>query len=471
MRSDFSNLTFHPRHGYSRVLFQQGQLVTDAQSNEQTAILLHFIRTLTADLLGPHGGPAGNTGFKLYVVKDSTDLKAQLGATPDPALDEQFHEFGGSLLLLLPGRYYLDGLPVDALRVTSLWRQPYGSLKPFDQTGRKLLVLDAWEQQLSPVDLPGLNDVAFAPARGADRAAVVWRVLAIDGTDVPTTASTDEGWWQPHLDKLAGLPGERGLLSAGTLAAPKNDSPCLLDPEDGYRGETGQLIRVEVQTPGPDKTASIKWSFDNGSVRAACTGVVDDSTLRYDPSGLVGSFATPAWVELSGLQDDLDGTPGQLLEVAGLNDDELHLTGLPAGTTLQSLYDKLTAGGRTASLRLWDQQPEPGAPEDWPGGARRIEENTDIHLGQGVQIRFHRSPDAPPGKYRSGDYWLIAARPGQVQALPGESGTIHLDGSVPPYGPDHRYAPLALVDVDAQSVLTVKADFRRQFAVLPFLNF
>lgn len=483
MRSDFSNLTFHPRKGHSRVLMQQGQLVTDAQTNEQTAILLHYLRTLTRDLLGPHGGPDGEVAFELRTVKTAAELAkvwTELGTRADPPsaadldLGSQLQEFGNSLPLLLPGRYYVDGLLVEHAQLSSLWHQPYGFLTPVK--GRYLLVLDAWEQQISSLDRPDLIDPAFAPARGSDRAAVVWRVLTHDMTGtlpIPEVPGPDQGWWTDRRAALLGLPGERGLLSAGTRPPAENDSPCLADPEDGYRGETGQLIRVEVHTSGAVGTASVKWSFDNGSVQAPWIGVIDDTTLRIDPTALVGSFSARDWIELTGLQDDLDGTPGLLVEVVRLEDDELHVVALPAGFTLQATYQRLTTEGRKACVRRWNQQPDAGAPE-WKDGARLIEENTDLDLGQGVQVQFHATQGggAPQlRRYRRGDYWLVLARPGLVQALRGEESELRADGSVSPYGPDHHYAPLALVDVADDHTLKVVADHRRRVPVLPFQNF
>lgn len=52
------------------MLMQQGQLVTVAQTNEQTAIMLHFLRTLARDLIGPHGGPKLTAAFGLTTTPD-----------------------------------------------------------------------------------------------------------------------------------------------------------------------------------------------------------------------------------------------------------------------------------------------------------------------------------------------------------------------------------------------------------------
>ena len=63
MRGDFSRDTFNPGKHYAGVLMQQGRVQLDADWNEQIAILLRSLETLTKDLIGPYGGPEGNCGF------------------------------------------------------------------------------------------------------------------------------------------------------------------------------------------------------------------------------------------------------------------------------------------------------------------------------------------------------------------------------------------------------------------------
>src|SRR3954467_13596357 len=87
MNGDFSRDSFDRRHRFSRVLLQQGRVLLDADWNEQTSILLHYIRSLAADLIGPHGGPGD--GFRLL-------------ADPAKELRCDFH--------LGRGHYYVDGI-------------------------------------------------------------------------------------------------------------------------------------------------------------------------------------------------------------------------------------------------------------------------------------------------------------------------------------------------------------------------
>src|SRR6266705_2729974 len=84
MKGDFSRVSFDPAKHFSRVLMQQGRVTLEADHNEQTAIALHLLRTLTGDLFGAYGGPAGGRGFFLYLAN--------------------------SRLMIGAGHYYVDGI-------------------------------------------------------------------------------------------------------------------------------------------------------------------------------------------------------------------------------------------------------------------------------------------------------------------------------------------------------------------------
>ena len=77
MQGDFSRDTFEARKNFSRVLMQQGRVQLDADWNEQSAILLHYIRTLAADIIGPHGGP--DPDFGITFVSNPKDLTIASG--------------------------------------------------------------------------------------------------------------------------------------------------------------------------------------------------------------------------------------------------------------------------------------------------------------------------------------------------------------------------------------------------------
>ena len=87
MKGDFTRVTFDPSKNYCRVLMQQGRVTLDADANEQTAILLHYLRTLARDLIGPYAAPGADPGFQL-------------------GFDDV------NKLTISAGRYYVDGILV-----------------------------------------------------------------------------------------------------------------------------------------------------------------------------------------------------------------------------------------------------------------------------------------------------------------------------------------------------------------------
>lgn len=92
MKADLTRNTFNHFKHYTRVLMQQGRVQLDSDWNEQTSILLHYLQTLAADLIGPAGGPAAHCGFTISTLMPNT--------TPPVA-----HDFR-----IGPGRYYVDGI-------------------------------------------------------------------------------------------------------------------------------------------------------------------------------------------------------------------------------------------------------------------------------------------------------------------------------------------------------------------------
>src|SRR5215471_5553034 len=91
MKADLTRNTFDPRKHFARVLMQQGRVQLDADWNEQAAILLRYLQTLAADLIGDAGGPRDHCGFGISAL---------------PGVKNDF-EIGS-------GRYYVDGILCEA---------------------------------------------------------------------------------------------------------------------------------------------------------------------------------------------------------------------------------------------------------------------------------------------------------------------------------------------------------------------
>ena len=75
MKADLTRDTFHPLKHYARVLTQQGRVQLDADINERAAILLRYLQTLAADLIGPAGGP----GFAVMPLPTPKAMDFQIG--------------------------------------------------------------------------------------------------------------------------------------------------------------------------------------------------------------------------------------------------------------------------------------------------------------------------------------------------------------------------------------------------------
>jgi len=99
MKADFTRKTFAPLKHFSRVLMQQGRVQLDADWNEQAAILLRYLRTLAADLIGPQGGP----------VDSVSGIAGGYAIGPilfTPAVLNDFR--------IGPGHYFVDGILCEA---------------------------------------------------------------------------------------------------------------------------------------------------------------------------------------------------------------------------------------------------------------------------------------------------------------------------------------------------------------------
>ena len=314
MKADLTRDTFDPIKNFTRVLMQQGRVQVDADWNEQTSILLRYMRALATDLIGDAGGPADNCGFGLSI---------------NSAFPNDFR--------FSPGRYYVDGilceLETSALAVT----QPAGSapneiqlsalildgvgfakpqpgqLQPyveifsnttpvviaqitdFDFENRKLTLskdvssvlkgqlprlrrvvtyltqpdyvvpsdlvlqhnknyivyLDVWERHVTYIEDDAMREVALGGADTATRVQLVWQVKLAEGSAGATYGSPCDNFRPKDTNFLAHLsPENRGQLKAKAKQDAQSTDPCITPPHSQYRGVENQLYRVEIHTGG-----------------------------------------------------------------------------------------------------------------------------------------------------------------------------------------------------------------------------
>lgn len=443
MKGDFSRITFAPEKNFLRVLMQQGRVQLDADWNEQTAILLHYLQTLAADLIGPYAGPKGdNLGFEIARIGEDTG---------DFSIGK--------------GRYYVDGVLCENHTELTYFTQPDYPLdaKTEPLSAQVYLVyLDVWERHISDLEDNDIREQALRGIDTATRSKVLWQVKV--------KPQTDGQYWRAWQDGVEALKQDEVVLSEACLRArvkPVEAEPdaCCQSPEAKYRGLENQLYRIEIHNTG--ETPTFKWSRENGAVVFPVTGIAADAaskTLtvalahlgRDDKLGL----AVNDWVEL--LDDDsvLKNKAAPLCQVDAID--------AIAGTVVLKGKNAVVYDQRKHPLlRRWDQKA--GA-----DGIAIPDKTEWLSIEAGIEVEFKRHDGQV---LRTGDYWLIPARieSGEIewpaQRETDGSAIVDHDGRpIPAFisaqGVEHRYAPLAFVTVTGNTMLVY--DCRCTFSPLSY---
>jgi Family of unknown function (DUF6519) len=496
LRGDFTRDTFNPKKHFLRVLIKQGQVQLDAEPNEQSSILIHYLQSLAVDLMGPHAAPAEDGGFeiltkdKIQSLLDNDLKKTLLGVinTDD--------------FIVGKGKYYVNGILCENDHYISLFEQPS---PPFpipesreniiEKSTNYLIYLDVWERHINYIQdeiFSGKNiqdssirEVALGGADTATRSQIVWQAKFKKLTDkdltvaTPTTpeeySKTIKNEYQKFLDALGEsreYPGRgTGKLKARAKSFDSsNTDPCIVKPTSSYRGNENQLYRVEIHNKGKGKkegqnnqeNATFKWSRENSSVvfpilkLATSSGTTPKVTITLAHLGQDNRFTLEQgdWVEI--VDDDyiFQNLAKPLLKVDSIDRDEqtVSLTGIIDNGLGQNPK-------KHPFVRRWDRDKNTSEVGN-DNGVKYVEENKWLLLEDGVEIYFPSAEDPTLSfSYRTGDYWLIPAR-----TATGDVEWPKLDGNpvaLPPHGIVHYYAPLAVISVDNDRKIT-SSDCRRK---------
>jgi len=468
MKDDFTRDSFDATKHYSRVMLQQGRVQLDADWNEQTSIVLHYLRTLAADLLGPHAGPADKLGFEIITQAfPSTSLDAKLEELESN--EKRRRTLKAALkrgdMIIGPGRYYVAGiLAENDVAILYSEQNEDSGIDDIKNRDRPMLVyLDVWEREVIYVEDERIREVALGGPDTCTRVKVMWqvKVLKSQGTaDIDCTAA----------DSLAAL-GTGKLRARARLDKPPVEL-CVVPPESRYRGAENQLYRVEVHTGGSATGgATFKWSRENGSVVFPIRTLAGaTATLETFGRDLRLGLSEGDWVEI--LDDALvvGETAGYLAQVSRLNGDESSISLTSLANTDLPTYGVEDAYKKHPYLRRWDHA---GDLKHF-GGALQITETDDIENGwltleDGVQISF--SKGVKGAIYRIGDYWLIPARTitSNVE-WPYErrdNGDM-VAATLLAHGPQHAYAPLYLLPDPAGAMTGGSQDCRCRIEPLKY---
>ena len=457
-RGDFTRDTFYPHKHFTRVFMQQGRVQLEADWNEQAAILLHYVRTLTRDFAGDHWGP--QEMVTSFAIAASGPNNFSIGA----------------------GHYYVRGLlcenEEEGVTYTTQPDYPLPEaqtiqhlLQNLPRSQQFLVYLDVWERHLSTIEDGLIREVALGGPDTATRAKTVWQVKLVKVT-LPPGADLKQNYDQfltVLQDALVDADKPTtGQLRAKAKEAPSDTSePCLIDPEARYRGPENQLYRVEIHTGGRVGTATFKWSRENSTVVFPILSIADKVvSLAHLGRDSHFSLKPDDWIEI--VDDDyvLQGRTEPLLQIDTIDYDMVQVTLKTAPTS--TVGQDLT---KHPLVRRWDHQagnPQLGGLELAYGAALIVEGNptTDsrwLMLEDGVQIQFPLPPSEQEHTYRTGDYWLIPARvaTGDVE-WPGPSDNPQ---ALLSHGVQHHYAPLALITfTNNGTVSSGLTDLRRRIA-------
>ena len=448
MKIDITRDTFEQHKHFSRVLMQQGRVQIDADHNEQVAIFLHYMRTLAADLIGPHGGPRDKSGFNIALPGNGQG---------GPAISA--------------GRYYVDGILCENDEDVSYEQQPNYPLLQDEPTAPDrpcVVYLDVWERDKTAVEDPDIREKALGESDTATRTEVVWQVKTTpkmpDGSDIPGDIRKEDvecDWESEWVTQWQAR--NRGMLIAKAGGGPEGDAnPCAVPPEARYRGPENQLYRVEIHRPGvatqreggsdtmaqEGSTArqqapspTFKWARDNGSDTFPIREV-DGETVTLEHLGRDGrpSLNIGDWVEVVDDGYVLRQRAEPLLRV-----EEIDVTRMRVVLSRPPSPEVGRYPQKHPLLRRWDHilGDLTEGELNQAGGAVPLREGTWLNLEYGIQIYFQPAEGGAPHDYRTGDYWLIPARAATGDVEWPKQGEV--PEARPPHGVEHHFAPLALI--------------------------
>jgi hypothetical protein len=418
MKADLTRDTFHPFKHFDRVLMQQGRVQLDSDWNEQAAILLHYIRTLALNLIGPAGGPEANLGFAITpLVPPSTVADFRIGF----------------------GDYYVDGLlcqadfmpsAISSTSATGVfqvmnWRSdfeltpiPYFEVfddtpgtsnqpvsvtisNPLKSSNQVTITPSVAGSSFSNFGNPKLRrwitylhqpDYVYSTTAGAVSPPPllsgqyqiyldVWervityaeddsiREVALGGPD--TAARTKLVWqvkWVQAPDgpatggacatfqSLYGQlqPANRGWLQAMAKQGSASTDPCIINPNASYTGPENQLYRVEINRGGGP------WNGADPTDNTSATFKWSrENGAAFYPIAS-GGGTTSVVVDTLGRDDRFGLTPGTFVEVQDDRSVLLNLAGnLLAVQAIDSSTLTVTLGGTPDAVLGSDESLHP----------------------------------------------------------------------------------------------------------------
>ncbi len=440
MKSDISRDTFQSANKYSSVRMQQGRVLVDADWNEQVDIRAYQDRLAAADGVGESGAPARDAGLELSAISGGSDLSAA------------------------PGRYYIEGIPVEtaaAVAFTAQAELPGYALPTED--GVYLAYAETREALITALEDPELRDPALSGYDTTTRSRSLLQLkLLRDGNvgDTPDCLAESPAW-------LAFRDGESVEQRARLKARLRPNETTGQAGE--YSGEQNALYRVEIHRGGAGGAATFKWSRANAAEVLEWTAQNGDLLSVRSETPRRGYFAPGDWLELLDESFELVGRSGGLVQILADDGDTLRIKAdsyIPFDGGAAAL-DISEFNGGLRKIRRWSMSGETGeltVPAD---------PTEYIAIEYGLELAFtNENANGGSGEFRTGDAWLIPARAitrdieWPVQSGSGDNAE---NDFAPPMFPRFAFARLAYVQRSA-GVWSVLGDCRRIFPTLSDAN-
>ncbi|HEX4848255.1 MAG TPA: DUF6519 domain-containing protein [Novosphingobium sp.] len=440
LRNDATRLRVPQRDKRMRrgVVARQGQVLLDADLNQQGDLLLGRVEAEARALMGSPGKlvyPAGTTGFAIGAA--GTPLAVTIGA----------------------GEGYLDGWRLENPDGCNLASQPH----PFTPAPNApvLIALRAAVRHIDPVEERAMADVALGDAQAPGRALNDWQVLPVPLTT--TNPLTDPAWTAIKAASTGKLAFRRQQPSGPT-------DICSLTPQGGYSRHENLLYRVEVHggvaaethADGPRyglNGLKLKFSRRNASIMARVIGISGNKiTVAPPPFDERTWFAPGSYAELVSIHDDANpsGLPAaeRLFKVSTVDGADVFLQEGGGATVAATGAAPPATPAEEANwfLRCWDTFPVSGGTSSGIATVALAANGTDslrIDLGDGLAVELTGGAAA---RFRRGDYWTCAVRAdGTVAWADGALANV----AEAPHGPEIRYAPLAHVTASGVTDLRI----------------
>ena len=305
---------------YSRVLVQQGRPLTDADLNEQAALLTREIRELARSIIGWHGSP--DCGF---LISKSGDDKGYL---------------------LREGTYFIDGMRCANDSACLIPKKAF-ELKDSDKA---FLYLEAFDANEPPRDADYTFEPALQNIRPSVRGFVKWMVRIRLKPICDDCTLNNEGELLSAVERKSSR--ERTLKLARMAVTDSKQGPCDVPSTDASFTTGNLLYRIEIH--GVHKVTenaagaatsklvtTVKWSRVNGSdtwnVESPQSSTLQ--LIQNSPATSAERLQQGDCVELVVPRQNRRSDEGTLFRVSGLpNSNAVQLARVaPGGPSLEEM--------------------------------------------------------------------------------------------------------------------------------------